>query len=141
MPFKRIHSGHAERFHYTPCGSWSSKQTVAEQANVARILETPAAADGQPADAPLGWMRLVASLPPAFRSALHAELVAGNAIVGIASSDWPAPESVLVYMQYRFTVARRSPPSGVVWRNLNDPHYWKQDLEQRVGDRIFLAIW
>jgi len=80
-------------------------------------------------------------MPPAFRSALHAELVAGNAIARIELSDLPAPESVIVYMQHRFTAARRNLPDGVVWRTLNDPHYWKQDLEQKVEDRVFLAIW
>lgn len=141
MPWKLRSSERVERFDYSPFETWSSKQTTAEQAAVAHILEDPPQVNEQPTTVALGWMCLIARLPPAFRCALHAELAAGNAIAGIESSDWPAPESVIVYMQHRFTVARRNPPAGVVWRELNDPHYWKQDLEQRVEDRVFLAIW
>lgn len=64
-------------------------------------------------------MCLIAMLPPAFRGALHAELIAGNAIAGIETSDWPAPGSIIVYVEHRFTVARRNQPAGVVWRKLN----------------------
>ena len=132
-------SGRDEHFRYSLFGTWSSKQTVAEQAIVARILEAPPPPEGPPANAALGWIRLIAMLPPAFRRALHAELVAGNAISGIESSDWPAPDSVIVYMQHRFTVARRSPLP--VWRGGTLMIPTKQELEQKDEGRVFLATW
>lgn len=84
-------------FYYSPIGDWSSKHTSAEQAIIASTLAAPPA-DDPPANGALGWMRLITRLPPAFRSALHAELVAGNAISGIDTSDWPAHGSIIVYM-------------------------------------------
>jgi hypothetical protein len=74
------------------------------------------------------------------RQALHAEISAGNLIAEISISDWPTPRSIVVTMCQRFTVARRAPPEGVEWHNINDPHYWREELEQKIGERVFLAI-
>jgi hypothetical protein len=74
------------------------------------------------------------------RQALHAEISAGNLLAKISISDWPTPQSIVVTMCQRFTVARRTPPQGVEWRKVNDPHYWREELEQKVDERVFLAI-
>jgi len=141
MPWKRNSSGRDERFDYLPIGSWSSKQTLAEKSTVVHILKTPMSEDAHLDAAELGWMRLIDRLPPAMHSALHAELINGNMIIGIEDSDWPVPRSIIVYMQHPFTVARRYPPDDVTWQAFNDPHYWKQNLKQEVDGRVFLAIW
>jgi len=44
-------------------------------------------------------------------------------------------------MGERFTVARKSPPEGVVWAGHDKmPHPWRENLSQKVGDVNYLMM-
>jgi len=69
------------------------------------------------------------------------ELRAGNSLVGIGSSSWPSKGSIVATMDQCFTVARKSPPAGVVWDGHHKmPHSWREDLSQEVGDVVYLLM-
>ena len=121
------------QYDFYPPGDWTGERIAAEQAAIAALLERD---EGGPT-AP-GWRRLAARLPAALRQALVAELRAGNRLTGIGSTGWPAEGSIVVTMRERFTAARQAP--GVAWRQLDDPHYAREELCVKAGAVEFLAI-
>lgn len=125
------------QFDFLPPLHWTLERIAAEQAHIAALLEGLDEVDGLPV---LGWLRLAQRLPPALRCALVAELRAGNRLAGIGSSGWPGKGSVVVNMHERFSAAREETPPGVVWRELKDPHYWREELSQDVDGLQFLVI-
>jgi hypothetical protein len=87
-----------------------------------------------------GWLELAGLLPDALRCALIAELRAGNQLVGIDSMGWPCEGSIVVTVRERFSVARKTRPEGVTWSKCHDPHYWREELCQKVGQVAFLVV-
>lgn len=136
MPWKEQRGGGSRHFDYLPVGCWTSPKTRAEQAEIAAVFLAP------PADvkAAAGWVALVHALPMAMRTALHAELLAGNQLNDISMSGWPNEASIIVTMRKRFTVARRSPPPEVKWAAMHAPQYWREELVQWVEGQAHLAI-
>lgn len=67
--------------------------------------------------------KLLESLHPKLRNILDHELNAGNEIREI-SAGWPKPTSILVILKYAFKAASTSSTDGLVYKELNDPHYW-----------------
>ena len=116
---------------------WTKERIGAEQAAIADLIEGVNVED--PAPAPR-WLQLARRLPGPLRAALLAELRAGNQLAGIGSAGWPNDGSIVVNMRDRFSVARRVPPSGVTWRELQDAHYAREELRQQVGPVEFLII-
>jgi len=78
-----------------------------------------------------GWLNLAWRLPAGLRSALIKEL---------ADTGWPQMGSVVVTMRERFHATRRALPQGVSWREVNVPHYWREELSQSSGATEFLLI-
>lgn len=126
------------QYDFYPPGDWTNDRIVAEQAAIAALLEA-VEADDEGRAAP-GWLRLAARLPMGLRAALVAELRSGNRLAGIGSADWPGEGSIVVNMRERFTAARHAPPPGVIWRELNDPQYAREELSAKAGSVEFLAI-
>ncbi len=67
--------------------------------------------------------KLLESLHPKLRDILDRELNAGNEIREM-SAGWPKPMSVLIILKYAFKAGGTSPPNGIVYNEINDPHYW-----------------
>jgi len=67
-----------------------------------------------------------AELHPALRAVLDAELAAGNEVAE-QSADWPEPGSVFVRMREPFRARIEPVPDGVVFSELDDPHWWKAE--------------
>lgn len=67
-------------------------------------------------------------LCPQLRLLLDAELAAGNRVVdaGPGLRDWNA---VLVRLAEPFQTPRASAPVGLVYRQINDPHWWLAEYE------------
>jgi len=108
---------------------WTSERVAAEQAAIAALLE---GAEVEAGASVAGWLRLARRLPNSLQAALVVELGAGNQLAGIGSTGWPNDGSIVVNMRERFSAARQAPPPGVVWRELNDPHYAREELSQKV---------
>ena len=68
----------------------------------------------------------LASLCPELRSLLAAELAAGNPIAEV-TPRWSGEQSCLVLLKKPFQVAHATLPLGVVYREVNDPHWWKAE--------------
>jgi RimJ/RimL family protein N-acetyltransferase len=68
----------------------------------------------------------LASLHPALRAILDAELAAGNEVVE-TGGGWPDADSVFVRLRDPFRTKPSPPPGGVVYTEPNDPHWWKAD--------------
>ena len=135
--WKNNSNGELLQFAYQPPGQWSAERMAEEHAAVAALLDEPDAGAG--ADQP-GWLRLAARLPRQLRQLVALELRHGNEIVGIGSNGWPNHDSVVVNLRARFSAAHRTPTPGVVWRDMNDPRYCREELSQQVDGTEFLAI-
>jgi hypothetical protein len=76
------------------------------------------------------WERLLARLPKELLNILIQELEHGNVITGIGQPNWPQKESVIVNIMNRFSERDWYLIPQVKWTNLNDPHYWREDVAQ-----------
>jgi hypothetical protein len=130
-------SGELLQYDFFPPGDWTSEQVRAAQAAIAASIEAAAADGGMRTHA---WLDLARRLPGPLRAALVAELGAGNQLVGIGSAGWPNDGSIVVNLRERFSVARQATPAGVAWRELDDPHYAREELSLRVGSVEHLII-
>lgn len=72
---------------------------------------------------PLQDAATLESLHPWLRDLLARELCVGNEIREI-STGWPKSTSILVALKHVFKADNPSPPSGIAYNELNDPHYW-----------------
>lgn len=79
-------------------------------------------------------------MPGALRAALLAELGHGNRMVSIDRPDWPASGSVFVCMLGLFHPSTRHLDPRVVWKDVNDPHFWRQELSQSCDGVEHLII-
>jgi hypothetical protein len=77
----------------------------------------------------------VAALHPALQTILQAELSAGNAVVE-TWRGWPTSDAVCVMLQKPFVVEHAALPDGVVFRDIDDPHYWKSEYEHRPSHHL-----
>ena len=69
----------------------------------------------------------LAVLHPALRSLLDREIAAGNEVQE-TGRGWPDTDSVLVRLRHPFRAAPATPPAGVVFREINDPHWWRAEF-------------
>lgn len=65
---------------------------------------------------------------PKLKRLLEAEIAAGNKVLE-TGSGFPLPRSIVVRMEKPFTVAIDLRPGEVVYRLVNDPHWWKDEFE------------
>jgi hypothetical protein len=124
------------QYDFLPPARWSEARIAQEQAAMAAAID----AQDLPAAPVPAWLALTRRLPADLRSALVAELRAGNRMAGIGSAGWPSEGSIVVTLHARFTVARQALPSGVCWRAPEDPHYTREELRQQVGAVEFLIL-
>jgi len=68
----------------------------------------------------------LASLHPALRAILAAELAAGNEIAE-TGGGWPDKDSVFIRLKHPFKTPHSPPPPGVKYTEPNSPHWWKAD--------------
>ncbi len=67
------------------------------------------------------------ALTPKLRPLLDAELDAGNVVVE-TWRGWPSATTVAVALRHPFRCnSRDSLPDAVVYRDVDDPHYWKAE--------------
>ena len=127
---KRFLRAEAERLHndcYPPV-DWTDQQIAEKHAAIIALIE--GANDRATPISP--WLGLVRQLPDGLRKALLDELKAGNGLCQVNLADWPNEGSIVVNMRNRFSVARHAPPPGVRWDDINDIHFWMEQLSQKV---------
>lgn len=72
----------------------------------------------------------LAELAHELRVLLEDELASGNKFVE-TNRGWPSPDSIFVMLAKPFMKRPDELPSGVVYREINDTHYWKAEYEQQ----------
>jgi hypothetical protein len=78
----------------------------------------------------------LAALCPELRAILDAELAAGNTIAEVSRGSGK-PEAVYVAQQRPFQTRQLPLLPGVVYREVNDPHWWKAEYEHTAtGDLL-----
>jgi len=80
----------------------------------------------------------LAKLHPALRAILDAELAAGNQVAE-TGGGWPDPDSIFVRLRDPFRTKPSPLPTGVVYTEPNDPHWWKADYGTVSSPRHILA--
>lgn len=131
-------NGNSLQYDFLPPRNWNGDRIEVEQMRIIQALnniENSEHPEGKP-----DWISLARQLPHELRRALLLELNAGNKITGIGSSDWPNPGSIVVNVSDRFSHASHSVSPEVHWRNLNDPHYCREELRQKFHDVEYLII-
>src|SRR5262245_22493946 len=68
----------------------------------------------------------LAQLCPELREIMELEIEAGNEVVE-THAGWPNAASIFVSLRRPFLVKPHTLPSGVVFREVNDPHWWKAE--------------
>jgi hypothetical protein len=68
----------------------------------------------------------IAGIDPALRPILEKEMARGN-VVFETWRGWPKPETVCVAFTRPFAEPSLPLPRHVVFREVNDPHYWKAE--------------
>lgn len=74
-------------------------------------------------------------LCPELAELLRAELAAGNRVVD-TSEGWPQAASVFVGLALPFRHRPTSLPPGVVYRDVNDAHWWKAEYEHEPSGHL-----
>lgn len=130
-------SGDLRQYDFSPPENWTPERVAQEQA---AIQDSLTALDGADGPAEEGWLGLARDLPQALRAALMLELRAGNQLRAIGSTHWPQQNSIVVNVRDRFGAAKDQLPPEVRWRRLDDPHYCREELSQRVDAVEHLII-
>ena len=69
----------------------------------------------------------IEKLSPELRSILESEVALGNEVVE-TSDSWPGESSVFVMLRRPFMRGYSGLPSFVVFRDIDDRHYWKAEF-------------
>lgn len=93
-----------------------------------------------PAKADEKWLSIVRLVPANLRAALLLELRSGNRVDDISYSNWPQDGSVVIRLSQRFKNDWADNKYGVEYCFMNDPHYWKADINETVGGVQHLII-
>ena len=80
----------------------------------------------------------LAALHPALRSLLDREIAAGNE-VRETGRGWPDQDSVFVRLRHAFRAAPSSPPEGVAFREINDPHWWMAEFATEAPRHLLVC--
>jgi hypothetical protein len=80
----------------------------------------------------------IAALHPALQAILSTEIALGNTVVE-TWRGWPAAESVCVALGKPFLSVTAPLPADVVFRNVDDPHYWKSEYEYGPSHHLLVC--
>jgi hypothetical protein len=137
--WKKNGAGTIEQYDFSPPRNWDQERIREEMELVTQALRSVRNMENHEFAA--GWLRLARQLPQALRLALIFELELGNVMKGIGRSGWPNEDSIVVNVSERFNLASRQKVlSEVRWRRLDDPHYCREELSQKVNGVEYLII-
>lgn len=64
------------------------------------------------------------------------ELRLGNRIIEMFDGDWPCPNIKAICLEYPFKTPIRRRMKGIIYREINDPRYWKSDYFDKERNLI-----
>ena len=75
----------------------------------------------------------IGPLCPELRQIVNSELASGNEIID-TSAGWPKAGAIFVLLKKPF--ASHDLPPGVVYRDVNDPHWWKAEYAHEASGHM-----
>lgn len=66
---------------------------------------------------------------------LDSEIALGNR-VSETSKGWPNSRTVIVFLEKPFLAEYPIQDQGIIFREVNDPHYWKSEYYDRINDHV-----
>jgi hypothetical protein len=123
-------------YNFTIPSDWSKDKIDMELKEILHCVESNGACD---IGCRYEWMDLLRELPQSLLEVLCGELREGNVIISIASENWPNSGSIVVTLRSIFR-NNSNLPASVNFREVNDPHYCKQEICQRRNDIEYLLI-
>ena len=77
--------------------------------------------------------KLIQILTQPLKEILYAEINYGNKVMETAGG-WPKANSIIIFLEKPFH--RIYDASGIEFKEINDPHYWKEQYYDRSSDQI-----
>lgn len=113
-------------YDFTYPTSWNKKEILEEnKKNIEKIKNNEKKCE---------WAELINRMPKNITSILINEMETGNIIKNISKSNWPNDGSIVIVLRDKFHERNRK-IKGTQWRELNDPHYCKEEIAE-VSNRI-----
>ena len=84
------------------------------------------------------WLILLKKLPKKIKNCLLNEISLGNSLIALHSSDWPDEGSVVALLSNRFSTKEFD--KDLHFRELNDPHYCKEEISYIEDNVTHLMI-
>ena len=76
---------------------------------------------------------LIARLSEGMKQILHSELKAGNEIKETALGGFSNAPDDHIFVFLRFPFRAQYDLSGIIYREINDPHYWKAEYDDDIN--------
>ena len=86
-----------------------------------------------PKSSEIGWLILLKRLPEKLKIYLLDEITLGNSLITLNYSDWPEKRSVVALLRNKFR--KMEFDKDIHFRELNDPHYCKEEISY-VEDNV-----
>jgi len=131
-------SGNTLQYDFFPPKAWDSDRVLEECRKNIELLRGNFDEHTNPKE--LNWLSLAQKLPKELLHALIIELENENQIIGIGSSNWPNPGSIVVNIRNRFCAESKNSSPNISWRSLDDPHYCKEEMNQIYQGTEYLII-
>jgi hypothetical protein len=84
------------------------------------------------------WLNLLKKLPKKIKNCLLNEISLGNSLIALHSSDWPDEGSVVALLSNKFRTKEFD--KDLYFRELNDPHYCKEEISYIEDNVTHLII-
>ncbi|WP_426072588.1 hypothetical protein [Janthinobacterium sp. DSP2-3-3] len=85
------------------------------------------------------WVKQLENMPKNIMSAAISEIKNGNVLKSISNNNWPNNGSIVVSFRDKFHEENKK-LNGVQWRELNDPHYCKEEIAEIFNKTEYLLI-
>lgn len=80
--------------------------------------------------------KIISSFTGKLEEILTLELNAGNLICETYKGDWPYAGCIMLFLEKPFLTPIQRSIEGVVFRNVNDPHYWKAEYYDKTMNQF-----
>lgn len=85
------------------------------------------------------WAKQLEHMPNNIMTALINEMENGNVLKSISKNNWPNNGSIVVSFRDKFHEENKK-LKGIQWRELNDPHYCKEEIAEIFNKIEYLLI-
>lgn len=120
-------------YDFTYPESWGENEIIKENINNINKIKS------ENAKYKYEWMEQLKHIPKNLMGVLLYEMERGNAIRSISNSNWPNNGSIVVIFRDKFHEKNKK-IKGTQWREVNDPHYGKEEIAEISNEIEHLLI-